>query len=38
MFETNGIVIRKALVTLPNGVNLPSALRIEAERIQGHAE
>jgi hypothetical protein len=25
-------------VTLPNGVNLPSVLTIEANRIQGHAE
>ena len=25
-------------VTLPNGVNLPSVLTIEAERIQGHAQ
>jgi hypothetical protein len=25
-------------VTLPNGVNLPSVLTIEADRIQGHAE
>jgi len=25
-------------VTLPNGVNLPSVLTIEAERIRGHAE
>ncbi len=25
-------------VTLPNGVNLPSVLTIEAERIQGHVE
>src|SRR5437016_9401103 len=25
-------------VTLPNGVNLPSVLTIEAERVQGHAE
>ena len=25
-------------VTLPNGVNLPSVLTIEAERVQGHAD